>query len=319
MKNSIAVLLLIVVGPAFPAQRFAVRAHPRDPALQDRSEHVTSALPVVPMRLSPVLFEGQPDVPLPERPIVSIQAISPGYAAVFHVPLLRGHVFEEHDDAQAAHVVIVNQTLARRFWPNQDPIGKRVWPGRQSVALVVGVVGDVKNSGLAADPNPEVFLPFPQLPWPLLNLSLRTSMDPASLLPAIRREISKIDKDQPITGVQTLEQVIDASTAQRRFIMLLLAAFSSTALILAMVGIYGALAYSVAQRTGELGVRIALGADRGDILRLVVGQGLGLTITGIALGVAGSMLLTRVMSSMLYQISESDPATFVLSAALFLA
>ncbi len=281
---------------------------------------ISSALPVVPMRLSPVLFEGQPEVPLPQRPIVSIQDISPDYSAVLHVPLLRGRTFDEHDDAEGARVVMVNQTLARRFWPNQDPIGKKVWPGRQTAAaLVVGVLGDVKNFGLAADPNPEVFLPFPQLPWPLLNLCLRTSLDPASLVPAVRREIAKIDQDQPVTGVQTLEEVIASSTSQRRFTMLLLAAFSATALILAIVGIYGALAYSVAQRTGELGVRIALGADRSDILRLVVGQGLALTLAGIALGLLGSLLLTRVMSSMLFQVSASDPATFALSAALFLA
>ncbi len=281
---------------------------------------ISSALPVVPMRLSPVLFEGQPEVPLPQRPIVSIQAISPDYSAVLHVPLLRGRTFDEHDDAEGARVVMVNQTLARRFWPNQDPIGKKVWPGRQTAAaLVVGVLGDVKNFGLAADSNPEVFLPFPQLPWPLLNLFLRTSLDPASLVPAVRREIAKIDQDQPVTGVQTLEEVIASSTSQRRFTMLLLAAFSATALILAIVGIYGALAYSVAQRTGELGVRIALGADRSDILRLVVGQGLALTLAGIALGLLGSLLLTRVMSSMLFQVSASDPATFALSGALFLA
>jgi putative ABC transport system permease protein len=280
---------------------------------------ISSALPVVPMRMSPVLFEGQPELPLPQRPIVSIQAVSPDYARVLRVPLLRGREFTEHDDAQAARVVIVNQTLARRFWPNQDPIGKKVWAGRQAAAQVVGVFGDVKNLDLAADPNPEVFLPFPQLPWALLNLSVRTTTDPASLLPAVRRQISQIDKDQPITGAQPLDQVLSKSTAQRRFTMVLLAAFSSTALILAIVGIYGVLAYSVAQRTGELGIRIALGAERRDILRLVVFHGLALAGSGIALGLAGSILLTRLMSSMLYRISTSDPATFLLSAGLFLA
>jgi putative ABC transport system permease protein len=156
------------------------------------------------------------------------------------------------------------------------------------------------------------------LPWALLNLSVRTTTDPASLLPAVRRQISQIDKDQPITGAQPLDQVLSKSTAQRRFTMVLLAAFSSTALILAIVGIYGVLAYSVAQRTGELGIRIALGAERRDILRLVVFHGLALAGSGIALGLAGSILLTRLMSSMLYRISTSDPATFLLSAGLFL-
>jgi predicted permease len=273
------------------------------------------------MRMSPVLFEGQPEVALAQRPIVSIQAISPAYARVLHVPLLQGRAFNDHDDRQSAHVVMVNQSLAQRFWPNEDPIGKKVWPGLQTTpCLVVGVLGDVKNVGLAAETNPEVYLPFPQLPWPLMNLSLRTaSADPGRLIPAVRREVSKIDKDQPITGAQTLEQLVANATAQRRFSMLLLTAFSATALILAIVGIYGALAYSVAQRTAELGVRMALGADRADILTMVVRQGLSLALAGVVLGVAGAMLLTRVMSSMLYKVSAGDPATFVLSAALFLA
>jgi len=278
---------------------------------------ISSALPANPIRFSPVLFEGQPELPLPERPFVSVQTVSPDYAKVLRVPLLQGRPFSAHDGPEAPRVVLVNETLARRFWPNQDAIGKKVWVGRQETAYVVGVLGDVKNISLAADTNPEVFLPFPQLPWAHLNLSVRTDGDPTRLITAVRGEIARIDKDQPVTGVQTLDEVLDASAAERRFTMTLLGAFASTALILALVGIYGLVAYSVAQRTGELGIRIALGASRGDILRLVVGQGLRLTLYGVAIGVAGSLALTRVLADMLYRTSATDPLTFVLSGALF--
>ena len=278
---------------------------------------ISSALPVNPMRFSPVLFEGQPDVPLAQRPIVSIQAVSPEYGRVLRVPLIRGREFTDHDDAQAPHVVMVNQALARRFWPNHDAIGKKVWAGRMAVAEVVGVLGDVKNLSLAADPNPEVFLPFPQLPWARLNLSLRTAGDPSKLARAARGEIAQIDREQPVTGIQTMDQVLAASAAQRRFTVLLLGSFSATALILALVGIYGLVAYSVAQRSGELGIRIALGATRGDILKLVVGHGTRLALWGVAIGAAGSLILMRLLSSMLYRTSATDPLTFILSSVLF--
>ena len=280
---------------------------------------ISSALPVNPMRFSSVLFEGQPELPLAERPLVSIQAISPDYAKVLRARLIRGREFNTHDDAQAPRVVMVNETLARRFWPNQNPIGKKVWAGRQAPAEVVGVLGDEKNISLAADPNPEVFLPFPQLPWAHLNLSLRSAGDPAGLVRAVRAVIAQIDSDQPVTRVQTLDEVLAASASQRRFTMLLLGAFSATAMILALVGIYGLVAYSITQRSSELGIRIALGATRGDILRLVLGQGAKLAVWGVAIGAAGSLLLSRLLSGMLYRTSATDPLIFLLSAVLFTA
>ena len=212
---------------------------------------ISSALPVNPMRFAPVLFEGQAELPLAQRLIVSIQAVSPGYAKTLRVPLLHGRSFTDHDDATAPRFVMVNETLARRFWPNQDAIGKKVWVGTLAPAQVVGVLADVKNISLAAETNPEVFLPFPQLAWAHLNLSVRTSNDPARAIPAVRREIAAIDKDLPVTGVQTMQQLLDASAADRRVTMALLAGFSVTALLLALVGIYGVVAYSVTQRTGE--------------------------------------------------------------------
>ena len=281
---------------------------------------ISSALPLNPSRQSPMLPEGQPIVPFGQRPILGIQTISPGYARVLELPLLRGREFTDHDNADAPGVAIVNEAVVRRYWPNDNPIGKRIWLGQRPQPVeVVGVFGDVKNVTLGGEASPEIMLPFPQLPWPLLNLSVRTAGDPHSLVSAIRRQVSGIDKDQPVTNVETMEELVGAASDQARFTMVLLAVFSATALLLAVVGIYGVIAYSVAQRTQELGIRMALGADRDDLLKLVVGQGLRLTLTGIAIGLMGALALTRLLSSLLYKTSARDPVAFLTSALLFTA
>ncbi|HTA68366.1 MAG TPA: ABC transporter permease, partial [Bryobacteraceae bacterium] len=275
---------------------------------------ISSALPLNPSRQSPMLPEGQPMVPFGQRPILNIQTISPDYARVLRMPLLRGREFTDHDGADAPGVAIVNEAVVRRYWPNDNPIGKHILLGQRPQPVeVVGVFSDLKNVTLGDDASPEVILPFPQLPWPLLNLSVRTAGDPRSLISAVRRQVSDVDKDQPLTDVRTMDEVVGSATAPQRLTMLLLGVFSATALILAMVGIYGVIAYSVAQRTQELGIRMALGADPGDVLKLVVGQGLGLTLTGIAIGLAGAFALTRLMSSLLYQTSATDPIAFAVS------
>ena len=184
---------------------------------------------------------------------------------------------------------------------------------------VVGVFSDLKNEALGDDASPEVILPFPQLPWPLLNLSVRTEGDPETLISAVRRQVSLVDSDQPLTDVRTMEELVGSASAQPRLTLVLLGVFSATALILAMIGIYGVIGYSVGQRTHELGIRMALGADPGDVLKLVIGHGLGLTLTGIAIGLAGAFVLTRLMSSLLYQTSTTDPIAFGVSALLFIA
>jgi len=278
---------------------------------------ISSALPLNPIRFSMVLFEGQPVAPLGQRPVVVIQTISPDYPRVMQVPVLRGRAFTEHDDATAPRVVIVNEALARRFWPNDNPIGKKLWAGRMEAAEVVGVFADTKNISLAAETDPEVFLPFPQFPWARLNLTLRIATEPANWIAAVRRQISKIDPEQPITHPQSLEELLAASRASQKFIAVLLGVFSATALFLTMVGIYGVVAYSVAQRTRELGIRMALGAERGDVLRLVVGQAAILALAGIGLGLAGSFALTRWLASLLFQTSATDPATYAIGALTF--
>jgi putative ABC transport system permease protein len=283
------------------------------------SAAISTALPVVPTHAAPARFEGQPDVELGRRPIVLIESISPDYPRAIGIPLVRGRAFEDGDKASAAPVAIVNEAAVRRFWPHEDAIGKLIWIGDLPPFRVVGVLGDVKNDALASPTEPEVFFSFPQFPFPLLYLSVRSAADPHSLASALRTEIATVNKGQPVTDVRTMEERLESGSAQTRSMMFLIGVFSATALVLALVGIYGLIAYSVAQRTQELGIRMALGASRIDILRLIVGNGLRLAVTGIAVGLAVSYALTRLMATVLFETSSTDPATFALSAVVFIA
>jgi putative ABC transport system permease protein len=284
-----------------------------------RSAATSAALPLSFKRMTPVLPEGQPDVPLAQRPFLDIEAISPQWFQTMRVPLREGREFAATDDANAPKVVIANESFAHRFWPNQNPIGKHVIVGRwPDPAEVVGVAADIKNNGLEQDPRPQLYLSFPQIPWTNMNLLVRSAVPPNGLTSAVRAQIAAVDSDQPVTHVQTVDELMDNSRSQPRFTMLLLAVFSATALALAVIGIYGVLSYSVAQRRQEFGIRLALGAEHADILRLVVRQGLVLATLGIAVGLLASIALTRVMSSMLYKVGSRDLATFVLTPTLFL-
>jgi putative ABC transport system permease protein len=219
---------------------------------------------------------------------------------------------------EAPRVVIINQALAHRYWPNENPVGKHIVVGRQPSSEVVGVAEGVKNNGLAVDSQPQIYFPFSQNPWANMNLLVRTTVEPHQLVSAVRQQIYGIDHDQPITDVQTLDELVNTSRAQPKLMMSLLAVFSSIALVLVIVGIYGVIAYSVAQRRRELGIRLALGAEKSDILQLVVGQGLILAVIGTAIGLAVAVPLTRFISSLLYQVGVWDFATFALSPLLFL-
>jgi putative ABC transport system permease protein len=281
------------------------------------SAAISTALPVLPTHGAPARFEGEPDVDLGRRTVVLIESISPDYPKAMRMPLVAGRAFNDLDDAQSTPVVMVNQATARRFWPNQDPLGKLVWVGRFPPCQVVGVLADIKNDSLASPTQPEVFFPYPQLASPMLYVSIRSSMDPHSLVSALRAQIVAVNRGQPISDVQTMEERLESASAQTRSMMLLIGVFSATALILALVGIYGVIAYSVAQRTQELGIRIALGASSADIFRLVIGNGLRLAVAGTVIGLVASFALTRLMASLLFQTSATDPITFVGSAFVF--
>jgi len=185
-------------------------------------------------------------------------------------------------------------------------------------AEVVGMAADVKNKGLAQDTQAQLYLPFAQLPWGNMNLLVRTTVPSKSMTSAVRAQISAVDPDQPVTAIQTVDELVDRSRAQPRFTMLLIGIFSATALALAVIGIYGVLAYTVAQRRQELGIRLALGAQRVDVMRLVLRQGLTLAIAGIGIGLVAALLLTRLISSMLYQVGTHDLTTFALAPLIFL-
>lgn len=287
------------------------------PGVQDAA--ISAARPLAFRRMTPMLPEGQPNVPLAQRPILDIEAVSPRWFSTLRVPILAGRAFTEADNATAPQVVIVNQSFARRFWPNQNPIGKHIVVGRgPQAAEVVGLSQDIHNQGIAQEPMPQIYIPFRQLPWGDMNLLVRTGVAPLSLGSAVEAQVAAVDPDQPVTAMQTVTDLMDTGRAQPRFLMLLLAAFSATALALAAIGLAAMLAWSVVQRRQELAIRLALGAERRDILRLVVRDGLLLACTGIVIGLAAGIGLTQLMASILYKTSAHDLAAFVLAPLLFL-
>jgi putative ABC transport system permease protein len=242
--------------------------------------------------------------------------VSPGYVSTLGVPLERGRTFTDADNEKSPLVGIVNARLARQFWPNDDPVGKRFLFGHPSSKnppkwiTVVGVVGDTKLYGLANPSRLEVYVPFRQNPSRDMHLVVKSAVDPAAFTSAIRGAVALIDKDQPIFAISTMNQLVSDSVATRRITLVLLGLFSGLALVLAAIGIYGVISYSVAQRTHEFGIRMALGAQHRDVLRMVLGQGGKIAFAGIAIGLGAALALMRLMSSLLFSVSAFDPLTF---------
>jgi predicted permease len=235
------------------------------------------------------------------------------------IPLVRGRMLADNDDPKGEPVVVIDETAAERFWPNSDPVGKqiRLQVGiKQPWRRIVGVVGRSRSDGLDAPYTPHVFLPARQLPINSMTVYIRTEATPEALEGVIRREIQAVDPDLPVFGVRSLRSSIDASLAARRFAMQLLGFFAATALLLAAIGIYGVMAYFVSQRTGEIGVRMALGAQRRDVLRLIVRQGMSFALAGVAIGFIVSLALARLISGLLFGVSPNDPFTLALFTML---
>jgi predicted permease len=258
-------------------------------------------------------IEGRPLPPPGERPGAVYRIVRPRYFQTMGATLLEGRDFTERDNESASGVVIINETFARRHWPNEDPIGKRIRIAidESGPREIVGVVKDVKQREWTAEPQPEMYLPHFQAAAPrYLTLVVRANSSPLNLAAAVEGEVWAIDKNLPVSEVRSMEEVIAASIAQQRFNVLLLGIFASVALILAAVGIYGVMSYSVTQRTQEIGIRIALGAQTSDVLKMVVGQVMKLVAIGIGAGLIGAFLLTRLLSSLLYEVSATDPVTF---------
>jgi len=261
-------------------------------------------------------IEGRP-VPTGADAIeVPLDSVSPSYFRVMGIPLRSGREFDDRDVRGSTPVVIVNETFVRRFFPDEDPLGKRFvygqpGPDNNEWITIVGVVGDMRRTGFDRPVRPETFLPQSQNPSGTLTIVARTSADPAKFSSTLRSEVWGIDKDQSVFDVKTMDQTLSEMSSQRRFNMLLLGVFAALALTLAAVGIYGVMSYSVAQRTHEIGIRMALGAKTTDVLGMVVRRGMLLASAGIGMGLIGAAALTRLMSSLLYGVSATDPLTFV--------
>lgn len=250
-------------------------------------------------------------------------AATADYFKTMSIPLIKGRLFTERDTGEAPGVAIIDETMARKYWPDEDPVGRRIsfegTPENRRWREIVGVVGHVKHKSLEGESRVQYYIPHPQRPSPNMFVVVQGTTEPASLTGAVRARINTFDQDLPVYKVTTMERLVTDSMAQRRFAMVLFGVFAALALVLAAVGLFGVIAYTVTQRTHEIGLRIALGAQPGDVLRLVLGQGMLLALSGVGIGLIAAFALTRLMTSLLYGVSATDPLTFAGIALLLVA
>jgi putative ABC transport system permease protein len=268
---------------------------------------------------TPVAISGR--APSNDLPTANFHSITSDYLSTMGIRLLRGRAFTERDTPATAHVALINETMARRYWPGEDPLGHRVAIrfGGSSPLEIIGVVGDTQQTGLETEVKPEIFVSAIQRPWAFMSVAVRTIVEPMSLAAAVRSQVWAVDKDIPVYSLLSMEQRVSDSIAKRRFNMLLFGSFAVLALLLAAVGIYGVVSYSVSQRTREIGVRLALGARPGDVLRLIIGQGLAHALIGTLVGGAAAFGLTRFLSTQLFGVTSTDPITFAAVALILMA
>ena len=291
---------------------------------------VTHASAVLPLPLSgdrvrtSFETEGRP-MAAGDLPSAELRTIGLNYFQAMGIPLVKGRDFIARDDGKAPGVIIVNSAFAEKFFPGEDPIGKHIKPGisfdgdEPPMREIVGVVGNVKHLKLDAAEEAEFYAPHAQIPFDSMTIVVKSNNDPRGLVGAVQQEVKAIDKDLPVFDIKTLDDYVAGAVAQPRFNTLLLAIFAGLALVLTAVGLYGVMSYAVAQRTHEIGIRMALGAQSSDVLKLVVSQGMILTSIGVAIGLSAAFALTRLMASLLYGVSATDPATFAIVAAMLSA
>jgi predicted permease len=282
---------------------------------------IVTAMPFMPANINiqgGFRVEGRPAPPEREQPVTSLTLASPDYFPAMRIPLRRGRLFTVDDHAQAPSVAIINDLMADRFWPGDNPIDQRVtvnWQGRWRTMQVVGVVGRLRHDGLDSDPRPEVFIPFAQLPYGSMTFVVRTATDAASLVPSLKARIWEGDPTLALYQTSTVEALVSQSLAPRRFITSLLGILAGLAFVLATIGIYGIVSFATAQRTREIGVRVVVGGSAGDIMTLVFSEGALRVGVGILVGLAGSLAATRVVGALLYEVSPTDPLTLGATAA----
>jgi ABC-type antimicrobial peptide transport system, permease component len=254
-----------------------------------------------------------------DEPSADIRTADPEYFSTMGIPLLAGRNFTEHDTSTTATVMIINQAMARKFWPTDDALGKRVtmkdW-GTPLTGEIVGVVADVKARGLDEAVEPMIYWPYGQFAQIFGSIAVRSDANLATLIPEIKSQVWSVDKNQPVSEIQTMDQILSDSLARRRIYMTLLGLFAGAALLLAAVGIYGLMSYSVNQRVHEIGLRLALGAEREDVLYLILSEGAKIAVVGVGIGIAAALLLTQLMASLLFGVTATDPATLSIVSTL---
>jgi putative ABC transport system permease protein len=252
------------------------------------------------------------DAPVPgNEPQVMFNTAMPGYFETIGIPLIKGRLFSAQDQANTPAVFLINQNMADKFWPNQEPLGRQIKiPERELTGTVIGIVGNAKHYQIEEDTTPQMYLAFSQNPGLFATVVMRTKVEPMSLTETVRQTIWKVDPDQPMWKIRTVEFLVNRSFANRQFLMALMGIFAALALVLTMIGLYGVITYLVNQRTREIGVRMALGAQVRDIMQMVLKQGMLLVLSGVALGIVGAWFLSRLISRLLYQVSATDPQTF---------
>jgi putative ABC transport system permease protein len=259
-----------------------------------------------------LILPGTESLPDAERPEADYTIVTPDYFKTMQIPLLQGREFTAQDRKDKPGVIIVNEAMVQRLWPNQNPLGKRFRVGfEHEPREIVGVVGNIKQTTLDAGFRPAMYLPHLQSPNPGLTVLVRTTGDPLAIAGAVREQLRAIDKDVPVTHIQSMDHVFAASVAQQRFSMLVVGLFAGLALILATVGIYGVMAYSVAQRSHEIGVRMALGARTSQVLKLILKDGMSLALLGVGAGLLGAFALTRLLATLLFEVTPNDARTLI--------
>jgi predicted permease len=298
------------------------------PAVESAALAFGRPLSEIAMRITFERSDRPPSTPDTRR-VADVRSVTPEYFSTFGIPLRAGRALRETDLPNAPPVVLVSESFAKEYYPNENPIGKHIvigWSRQRSAnkadtvsagGEIVGVVGDVKAFGPSAKPIATAYLPYVQAPLEDVSIVVRSTASPALIINGARAAVKEVDPDVPIFDMKTMNEALSENVAQPRFYAILLGSFAGIALIIAALGIYGVISYAVSQRTRELGIRIALGAQRDRVVRLVIGQGLTLTLVGIAIGVVGAYALTRLIASLLFGVAAADPVTFAAVAAVF--